>query len=124
MKTLQDFLSEGIKGGKNIHSGRGRRFEVRETERAIVEDKLQILHGRDAGEVAFVVLNYQRETGERRVVVMEIAFHTAPCSEIFLHSVDLAVGNEDDAIHAFENHLASRIVVHLTGNGVEHEARL
>src|SRR5205823_194068 len=44
--------------------------------------------------------------------------------DVRLHALHLAVGDEDDAIHALEDELAGGVVEHLAGHGVEMEAGL
>src|SRR5438445_332974 len=44
--------------------------------------------------------------------------------KLILHALDLAVADEHDSVHAFEDQLAARVVIHLARHGVEVKPRL
>lgn len=88
---------------------------------AIIEDEIEIFHGRDFGQVAFVVLHDVGNIVEVEVEGLEVLFEVFEGLDVLLHFIVLGVGDKDDTVDAAQNDLAGGVVDDLAGNGKEGE---
>src|SRR3989454_2449166 len=102
----------------------GRRLEERDSLGPVVEDELQILHRRDVGQVALVVLQDVRDLVEGALVLAEVGLEVAQALDVFAETLELRVGNEHETVDTAQDQPARHVVLHLPRHGVELEPGL
>ena len=70
------------------------------------------------GEVPLVVLHDVGELGEFVALLGQVRPEVVEALDVGLHPLDLAVGYEDDTVHALQDELAAGVVEHLPRHGV------
>jgi hypothetical protein len=75
-------------------------------------------------EVAFVELEDERELFDHEPDLGEVFLQVLEALDVRVEHRQLRVGDEDDAVDAFQHQLARRVVEDLAGDRVELEARL
>src|SRR5215213_1587143 len=89
-----------------------------------IEGSLQLRYGRGVGQIALVVLDGEWNLGDVVPVLGHVLVEILHCLDVGVHALDLAVGDEHDAIHALQDQLARGIVVYLARHGVQVELDL
>src|SRR5512146_833650 len=105
-------VGNDLLGGRVIHGPAG------------LQGGLEVADRRGVGQIPLVVLDDEGELGQVVPVLAHIVVQVLHRLDVRLHALDLAVGDEHDAVHALQDQLAAGVVVHLPGHGVEMEARL
>src|SRR5271170_7458910 len=82
---------------------------------------LQLGDGENIGEVALVELQDVGDRGEVEIVIFQMFAQVIQRFEIRIEALFLRIGDEDDAIGAFQDQAAAGFVENLSGNGVEME---
>src|SRR5436309_630393 len=89
-----------------------------------IQRGLEVLDRGGVREVALVVLDDEGDPGQVVAVLRHVVVQVLHRLDVRFHALDLAVGHEDEAVHALEDELAARVVVHLSRHGVEMKPRL
>src|ERR1051326_5869061 len=89
-----------------------------------IERRLEVAHRRRIGEVALVVLDDERDLRQVVAVLGHVVVQVLHRLDVGLHTLDLAVRDEHDPVHPFEDELPAGVVVHLPRHRVEVEPRL
>src|SRR6266705_3004753 len=89
-----------------------------------IERRLEVLDRRRVGQIALVVLDDERDLRQVVPVFGHVVVEVLHGFDVGFHALHLAVGDEYDAVHALEDELAARVVIHLARHGVEVEAGL
>src|SRR5207237_10499567 len=74
-------------------------------------------------QVTFVVLNCYRQLTQTRPLSFQVVFQIQQRLDIGIDGSVLTVSDEDDTVSALEHELPRRVVVDLTGHGVELQLR-
>src|SRR5262245_63369147 len=111
LERLKDALADGRAG---LEVGRPVR----------IQQALHLVDRRRVREIALVVLHDARELVEVVALLGEVDAQVVEALDVGLHALDLAVGDEDDAVHALQDQLPARVVEDLTRDRVEVEAGL
>src|SRR5690606_10493516 len=69
-----------------------------------------------------VILHNERDFTNVVTLLLKIAFKVAQRFQIFIHTLNLGIRNEDDSIKSFKDELARSIVNNLAWDGIEMEA--
>src|SRR5262249_47129931 len=121
-QIAEDYPRHGLERLEDSAPDRRAGLEVGQLAR--VEQPAHLGERRGVRQVALVVLDHGRELVEVVALVGEVDAQVVEALDVGLHALDLAVGDEDHAVHALQDQLAARVVEDLTGNGVEVEAGL
>src|SRR6266705_1622760 len=78
-----------------------------------IERRLEVLDRRRVGQIALVVLDDERDLRQVVPVFGHVVVEVLHGFDVGFHALHLAVGDEYDAVHALEDELAARVVIHL-----------
>src|SRR5207248_9039005 len=92
-------LGDRVQRRKNILTGAGDNFETLDPLPAIVQNVLKIVHRRDVGQVAFVVLQDVGNVIEGHVLLGQVVLEIFETLDVFLHLFPLRIGDENDSVH-------------------------
>jgi hypothetical protein len=85
----------------------------------VVELVVQLFDRHDVAEVSFVELQHVREPVERDPLQKEVLLEVFEAVGIRALHRPLGVSDKDDPVGASQDELAGRVVMHLSGNGIE-----
>ena len=93
-------------------------------EVAGVQFLFQFFDGVNLRQVTLVVLQDHRQGVEGETVLLQILFKVFQALDVFIHLAAFGIGHEDDTICSLKNQFAGRVVIDLTGNGIDLELGL
>jgi hypothetical protein len=120
-KFVKEHASDHIEGFEDALALAGDAAERGDLDFAIIEEELHIIDWSDVWEVAFIVLEDVRDIGEVEFEGAQIFFEVGEAFDVIGHFIVLGIGDEDDAVDAAEDELASGVIDDLAWDGIELE---
>ena len=122
IERFQHHSGEPLEGRKNTLAIAGNSLEVGCIPG--VERFFHFLDAVDIRQVSLVVLQDDRRVGDVEPMLLEVLLEVFQALDVFIHLATLGVCDEDDSICSLQHELASGVVIHLSGDGVDLEFRL